>query len=201
MPFSALSIFWLCICVLSKSYRWLLGLLLRLLFTNKYGPITKIWNFHVVSTIKCVNSARFLVGGHHIWLGQASSNWRLWWPGGVWMNRRSLTLWELATFCGATRNRNLFPSGWMSLFSKSYSIVISSDCSTNDLRCFAQGCVKVSKCKGSELLWTFIIIIFQFFDFLIKITFQQIHFTLAIDGKLLFCLLNRLFMRNISFAN
>ena len=126
-------------------------------------------------------------------------------PSGNKKSRFRLEIRILLSFAsllsGATRNRNLFPSGWMSFFYKSYSTVISSVCSTNDLLRSAQGYVKVSKGKGSELLWTFIIIIFQFFDFLIKITFQQIHFTLAIDGKLLFCLLNRLFMRNISFAN
>lgn len=55
-------------------------------------------------------------------------------------------------FGGATRNRNLFPSGWISLLSKSYSTVISSYCSTNDLRCSAQGCVKVSEYKDSEFV-------------------------------------------------
>ena len=61
--------------------------------------------------------------------------------------------------CGATRNRNLFPNSWISLLSKSNSTVISSVCSTSDLRCSAQGCVKVSKGKGSELVWTIVILV------------------------------------------
>ena len=31
--------------------------------------------------------------------------WLLWWLGVVWLNKRPLTHWELAVFCGATRNR------------------------------------------------------------------------------------------------
>lgn len=64
--------------------------------------------------------------------------------------RASLSWYSLLR--GATRNRNLFPSGWISLLSKSDSTVISSDYSTNDLLRSAQGCVKVSKCKGGESL-------------------------------------------------
>ena len=54
--------------------------------------------------------------------------------------------------CGATRNRNISTSDCVSLLFRNSVRVISSYCSTNNLRCFVQGCVKVSKSKGNELL-------------------------------------------------
>ena len=57
-------------------------------------------------------------------------------------------------FCksGATRNRAKFTSGCISSLFRNIKRVISSYCSTVGLLRFAQGCVKVSKCKGNELL-------------------------------------------------
>ena len=53
---------------------------------------------------------------------------------------------------GATRNRAKFTSGCISSLFRNIKRVISSYCSTVGLLRFAQGCVKVSKCKGNELL-------------------------------------------------
>ena len=41
----------------------------------------------------------------------------------------------------------------------------------------------------------------QLLYFFIKIAFQHFHFTFAINGKLLFCLLNRLLMGYAPFVN
>ena len=54
---------------------------------------------------------------------------------------------------GTTRNRAKFTSGCISSLFRNIKRVISSYCSTVGLLRFAQGCVKVSKCKGNELLW------------------------------------------------
>ena len=67
---------------------------------------------------------------------------------GTYKEKRSYSFTNNSFYeCGATRKRNLFPSGRISLLSKSDSTVISSVCSTNDLRCSAQGCVKISLAK------------------------------------------------------
>lgn len=61
---------------------------------------------------------------------------------------------------GATRNCTLFTSGCISSLFRKGKRVISSYCSTLNLRCSAHRCVVVSCCKGSELLGTTIISVF-----------------------------------------
>lgn len=61
---------------------------------------------------------------------------------------------------GATRNCTLFTSGCISSLFRKGKRVISSYCSTLNLRCSAHRCMVVSCCKGSELLGTTIISVF-----------------------------------------
>ena len=123
-----------------------------LLSDERLIRLSRFWVGKIGSMLKRRNKSNFAlwrignVGGAHSAHAALSPRHRVW----VKKKRASLSWYSLLR--GATRNRNLFPSGWISLLSKSDSTVISSDCSTNDLLRSAQGCVKVSKCKGGELL-------------------------------------------------
>lgn len=145
-------------------------------FAIKYSWSRKDVVFRDGESFRLLLSDERLIRLSRFWVGKIGSmlkrrnksNFALWRIGNVggsahshaalsprhrgWVKKKRASLSWYSLLRGATRNRNLFPSGWISFFSKSYSTVISSDCSTNDLLRSAQGCVKVSKCKGGELL-------------------------------------------------